>query len=669
MKKLLIVVGGLIVLVIAALLIAPMVIPVDTYKKELLAQVEKATGREARIDGDFGISLFPTVKFTAGKFSLANAKGGKADKMVSLEQLNVQVAVFPLIGGNVVIDSFVLDKPIINLEVDAKGRPNWVFTPAGGAAAPAQKDTAPAKTDAGSGGLGLSGLQLGDVRLVDGRIAYSDAKTGVAQTVDAINMSVSLPSMTSPMAARGSLVWNAEKIDLVLGVDNPNAFLAGTQTGLNAAVAASTVKFDFKGTASSKPQMKASGTIDLDVPSVRKLAAWAGQPMDAPGTGFGPLKINGQVGVDGQKYSFTKAKLSLDAIQATGDFRFDGSGRVPYINAGLGTGMLDLNPYLPPEKAAGGGASSPAGTGGNAAKPASQGWSTDPIDLSGLRAVNADIALNVAGLMVRKIKVGKSAVNVALKGGRLTTNLTEMALYGGNGTATITADGAAATPAVAVKLDLAGLQANPALKDAIDMDRIDGALNANVDVAMRGGSQRDMISALGGKGNIRFADGAIRGINIGAMVRNATSAFLDPKAREQQKTDFAELSGTFDIVRGVLSNNDLTLLSPLLRVGGKGTVDMPNRSVNYRIEPKVVASTTGQGGSADTSGIKVPVIVSGPWDNLSYKPDLAGVIDGIAKDPKKALDGLKKMIPGQGGSGGGSAMPKPEDALKKLFGR
>lgn len=673
MKKLLIAVGGLIVLVIAALLIAPMVIPVDTYKKEILAQVEKATGREARIDGDFGISLFPTVKFTAGKFSLANAKGGKADKMVSLEQLNVQVAVLPLIGGNVVIDSFVLDKPVINLEVDAQGRPNWVFTPAAGADKPASagKDAAPAKADGGSGGLGISGLQLGDVRLVDGRIAYSDAKTGVSQTVDAINMSVSLPSMTSPMAANGSLVWNKEKIDLVLGVDNLNAFLAGTQTGLNASVAASTVKFDFKGKAASKPQMKASGTIDLDVPSVRKLAAWAGQPLDAPGTGFGPLKINGQIGVDGKKYSFTKAQLSLDAIKATGDFRFDGSGSVPYINAGLGTGMLDLNPYLPPEKKSGGGASAPAGTGGNAQKPASQGWSTDPIDLTGLRAVNADVALNVAGLMMRKIKIGKSGINVALKSGRLTTKLTEMALYGGNGTATITADGAAAVPAVTAKLDLTGLQANPALSDAIEMDKIEGTLNANIDVAMRGAHQKAMVSALGGKGKVVFANGAVRGINIAAMVRNAASAFLDSSAREQQKTDFAELSGTFNIVRGVLSNNDLALLSPLLRVGGKGTVNMPNRTVNYRIEPKVVASTKGQGGSADTSGLKVPVIVSGPWDNLSYKPDLAGVIDGIAKDPKKALEGLKKLIPGQSGSGGGSAIPKipkPEDALKKLFG-
>ena len=204
----------------------------------------------------------------------------------------------------------------------------------------------------------------------------------------------------------------------------------------------------------------------------------------------------------------------------------------------------------------------------------------------------------------------------------------------------------------------------------MDMDRIEGSLNTDLSVATQGGSQKAMMSALAGNGKIVFANGAIRGINVAAMIRNAASAFLDSSARATQKTDFAELSGTFKIVNGILLNDDLSLLSPLLRVAGKGSVDMPNRTVNYRIEPKVTASTEGQGGKADASGIKVPVIVSGPWDNISYKPDLAGLVDGIAKDPSKALDGLKKLIPGGDKSGGAAPdLPKPADALKKLFGR
>ena len=66
----------------------------------------------------------------------------------------------------------------------------------------------------------------------------------------------------------------------------------------------------------------------------------------------------------------------------------------------------------------------------------------------------------------------------------------------------------------------------------------------------------------------------------------------------------------------------------------------------------------------------MPVIVSGPWNNISYKPDLAGTLGGLAKDPSKALDSLKKLIPGK--SGGGKPVVKILDAvnkLKGLFGR
>jgi AsmA protein len=675
MKKTFVIIGSILVLAVVALLIVPALIPVDTYKSELLTQVEKATGRRARIDGEFSFSLLPQVEFTAGKFSIANAPGGKATTMISLDKLDVRVALLPLLSGTVVVDSFVLDKPVINLEVDSHGRPNWEFVPATEPLTDKGKSTLPAgRVSEGKKGLGLAGLQLGDIRLVNGKIAFSDARTSGGQVIDAINMSISLPSLTSPLKADGSLVWNKEKISLKLGVDKPDEFLKGKSTGMTSLLSAGPLSLQFKGQVSSGIQIKASGAVNLDIPSVRKLANWLGQPLSAPNGGFGPLKIVGRVGIDGQKYSFTEAKLSLDKIEANGAFRYDASGKRPYLNARLDVGVLDLNPYLPPEKKV----DSLAGQGGTGSsdRAAPQGWSNEPIDLSGLRQANADAVLNVAGLQARKIKVGKSQVTVALKNGRLVTELTEMALYNGSGKATIVADGGSVTPVVEAKLGLSGLQANPALKDAMDMDRIEGTLSVDLLVRTNGVSQRALVSALAGNGNVKFDNGAIRGINLGAMVRNASSAFLDPKAREQQKTDFAELSGTFKITNGILRNDDLALLSPLLRVAGKGTVDLPNQTVNYRIEPKVVTATQGQGGKTDAAGLMVPVVVSGPWHALSYRPDLAGMIGGIAKDPSKALEELKALVPGtsksetpSGPAGTTTPPPDPADALKKLFGR
>ena len=80
--------------------------------------------------------------------------------------------------------------------------------------APATTGAARQATGGGAGVMASRACTLGDVRLVDGRVSYSDARSGAAYAIDNINMTVSLPSLDSPMKADGSLVWNKEKIAL-----------------------------------------------------------------------------------------------------------------------------------------------------------------------------------------------------------------------------------------------------------------------------------------------------------------------------------------------------------------------------------------------------------------------------------------------------------------------
>ena len=78
-------------------------------------------------------------------------------------------------------------------------------------------------------------------------------------------------------------------------------------------------------------------------------------------------------------------------------------------------------------------------------------------------------------------------------------------------------------------------------------------------ITTTGGSKRQLVPALNGSGQLQFLNGTIRGLNLAAILRNVASAFLDPDARNAQKTDFAELGGTYVIRRGVLNNTDLSL--------------------------------------------------------------------------------------------------------------
>ncbi|MEI7609444.1 MAG: AsmA-like C-terminal region-containing protein, partial [Rhodospirillaceae bacterium] len=145
------------------------------------------------------------------------------------------------------------------------------------------------------------------------------------------------------------------------------------------------------------------------------------------------------------------------------------------------------------------------------------------------------------------------------------------------------------------------------------------------------------------------------------MARNLSAAFADVAG--SQKTEFAELTGSFTINNGVVTNPDLALKSPLLRVSGAGSVNLPRRTVNYRVQPKLVASLQGQGGVQNLGGIEVAVIVEGAWDNLSFRPDLESMAKGAAG---KAVTNILK---GQGLPG---TLPKglPESFDPgKLFGR
>ena len=203
MKKLLIGLAVVVVLLVVAVLVVPPLIPADTYNSQIIARVEAATGRAVRIDGPVTLSVLPVLGFAASQVSLANAPGQSPPQMVSLDKLDVRIAVFPLLRGALVVDSFVLEKPVIALSVDKTGTPNWQFaakTAVQAAPASPQTPAAPSAPAAG-GGAPISGLALSNVRIADGQATYADARSGARYEIDAINMNLSLPSLSSPKMA------------------------------------------------------------------------------------------------------------------------------------------------------------------------------------------------------------------------------------------------------------------------------------------------------------------------------------------------------------------------------------------------------------------------------------------------------------------------------------
>ena len=647
MKKALIALGALVALVVAALVILPSLVPADKIRAELVAQVKAATGRDLTIDGKVSVSAFPSLSVQVNSVALSNPPGFQGKDLVRLGALDVRLKLLPILSGKVEVDSFVLVDPVITLEVDRQGRANWVFDTAKPAA---KAEAKPAESKASSGGgAPLSDISLGQVRIDNGKLSYIDAKAGTREEIDGINLAIELKNLDNPLKVKGGLKYHGKQIDLGADVAKPRALLDGTATPAELSVATEAVKLGFKGEAAVA---NVKGDIDLSVPSVRGLVLWAtGKPLEAPGTALGPFSLKGKLAAAGTKVSLTQTAIALDAIKANGDFSVETGGARPNLKGKLDVEALDVNPYLPPEQPAGkGGAAAPAGGSSPAAK---SDWSDATIDASGLKAADVDFALSVGSLTVKQIKVGKSALRLILDNGRLTADLSQLDLYKGAGKGKFVLDGSQnGSVGLDAAFTLKGLAAEPFLKDAAGFDRLEGTGNFDVQVTGRGKSERALVSSLTGKGALSFLDGAIKGINLAEMVRNVTTAFTG--GGSSQKTDFAELGGTFTITNGIVSNKDLALKSPLLRVEGAGTVELPPRTVHYRIEPKAVASLQGQGGKSDVGGISVPVIVEGPWENLSFRPDLEAMVKGKATEAIQGAIGGKLPSGLLGGSSGSS---------------
>jgi AsmA protein len=267
----------------------------------------------------------------------------------------------------------------------------------------------------------------------------------------------------------------------------------------------------------------------------------------------------------------------------------------------------------------------------------------------------------------------------------MSADFKEIALYGGRGSGQLDVKVVDGTPRISEQFRLEGLQALPFLRDAADFERLEGTASAEVSLKTRGRSQRELVQNLRGEGQATFADGAIVGINLAEMVRNVTSAFQGGGGAAR-KTDFAELSGTFRVRNGILTNDDLWLQAPVLRVAGSGQLDLPQRTVDYRVVPKAATTLKGQGGEREVAGLLVPVIVRGPWDDLSFTPDLGDLARRALEDPEavreqieqlgdvgkaikkggaeKALEGLLGRGGGQGDEGGKS---QDGDAAQKLL--
>lgn len=604
------------VMAVVAVLMIPNFVTLDDFKPEIINMLREATGREIAIGGPIGFTVWPVLGLQLKDISIGNPKGSSDPIMLAAQQIGVGVTLSSLMDHRLELRELRIVGGQFNLSTDGRGRGNWVIKPDStqeAAEADVQNDG-----DEASGGDGgnadqfsIKDIAIEKIEVVDTNISY-DPAVGTPVDLDDIDVSISMPSLDKPLSVSGDLTFRDREIKLQGTVDKPRAAMNSESTPVNFTFSIGGDQVKLAGTASSG---SFKGDLTAAVADLGKLASWAGgASAQLP---VNTLSLSSKLDANASRADLSGLTLKLDDMIVSGKASAQWSGARPRLTADVDVSALNLDKFM--------------GTSGSSASAASDGGAQAP-DLGALDKLNADITARLAGLTVKGAGLGATTVKLSLADGRLQASNTPASLY--NGTAAVKLDVSSAGRggrSFTSNVILAGVDIEPVLKQFAGNDHLSGrgdlTLNVNGPVAAPDVIKRE----LGGTGNFMFRNGALKGVNIAAMIRNAKSV-LSRQAQTSSsgpvETDFTELSGTFRIDNGVVSNNDLKMLSPLVRVTGRGTASLPQSTADYRIEAALVADLTGQGGVLERRGLVIPINVRGPFSNLSYSPDLQGLVMG-----------------------------------------
>ncbi|WP_341750478.1 AsmA family protein [Candidatus Tisiphia endosymbiont of Sialis lutaria] len=118
---------ALFILIIVILLITPLFISLESYKKLASDKVKEITGRELQINGDISISLLPIPTIIVKDLTLAYLDGANYPSLLDVKEVSASISILSLIKGKIDISTIEINQPVINLERMSNGLASWEF--------------------------------------------------------------------------------------------------------------------------------------------------------------------------------------------------------------------------------------------------------------------------------------------------------------------------------------------------------------------------------------------------------------------------------------------------------------------------------------------------------------------------------------------------------------
>ncbi|MGO3126587.1 MAG: AsmA family protein [Luteimonas sp.] len=561
--------------------------------------VEARTGRALVIGGDLDVDLGRTTTVRADALRFANADWSESQTMASVERLEIQVEVFPLLFKREVrLPEIRLVKPILRLETDPEGGTgNWDIAFGGGGDGPPP--------------------QIRRLWVEDGRLRYLDVP---GQT----DIDVRLASRESrggedaapAIAIEGGGSWTQNRFTLEGVAESPLA-LQDTDKPyrINLRARAGATRAQVRGSLVAPFQLR-----DFDLRfalSGRNLAdlfPLVGIALpDTP-----PYALDGRLTRDAATWHYDGFTGKVGQSDLGGSAAITLGGERPFLKADLVSKRLDFDDlagFIGGTPDAEDDAIDPELVERERALAAKGRVLPDtPYDLAKLRAMDADVRLRAQRINAPKLPIDDMDAHLRLDAGLLQLEPLNFGVAGGNIRSTIRLDARQDTiqtrlQASVRRISLGGLFPPDTLAGEA-VGRIGGDFNlagaGNSVAAMLGSANGDVAVGMGA-GRVSNLLVELAGIDI-----YETLKYLIGKDKQiPVRCAFAD----FGVQRGVMESRAFAFDTTDTIILGEGTINLREEQLDLLLRPR----------PKDRSilALRTPLTIGGTFASPSFRPDLA----------------------------------------------
>jgi AsmA protein len=667
MRKILIITGCGLAVVVAGLIAVSMLVDVNQFRGSIQSQLEKSLHRKVAL-GNMGLKLIP-FSIRVQDFAVAEDPSFSSGKpFVSAKRLYVRVGLMALLRKHVEVERALLEEPSVELIKNKQG--TWNFATL----------TAPSRSDANAGSSAPS-FSLKQLQLENGIIAVTDQQAGKPRVqYDRIFLSLNdyTPGGRFTAQASGHLPGkHKEQVALKLsgiagGTDVDGSFsLDGVSAGPVALSGDGTIR-----SRGNEATVKSSLTASKDrlarplrIESTVQYNRASGQMTIAPlEIRADQLAVRGTAAVEtGTSPIVYRADLQSDKapvaelLSVANAFQF-GQGV-------SGTGTLSLQLHVQ----------------GKGDTLAYNGRVTAPdvsiVPSPGSKPVHlnsADIQLTSSEPIGGRISAGQlsfdqiTLTDVASQfrfaGSVLHLDSARARTFGGDLAGNLSVDARGRTSKIAANVKLAGVDAAQALAATTAVRVLSGKLSGDADLELAPQPGENPARGLNGVVRVLLTEGKISGIHLLDQLAQVAKFVGDTQTRSKTYTAISKLTGTMRIQAGVARTDDLQMDFDGGTLTATGTTDLADQKLDLSVAALLSKDVSQRVGGNKVGGymttvmaspqgeLMIPAKVTGTFSQPRFLPDPArlakmrfGSVGKAAATAQGILDQFTKPKSGQEG--------------------